>query len=96
MAAIGLLSPNQQFFSNAGVPLVGGKVYTYITGTSTPTPTYSDSDLSVPNENPIILDGSGRATIYCPATPNLKLIVTNSADVTQWTQDAVAQAVVVS
>ena len=94
MAAIGLLSPNQQFFSNAGAPLVGGKVYTYITGTSTPTNTYSDADLSVPNANPIILDGSGRAIIYCPPTPGIKLVVTNSADVTQWTQDMIAQATV--
>ena len=33
--------PKMQFFSTAGVPLVGGKLYTYAAGTTTPLATYT-------------------------------------------------------
>ena len=35
-------SAKQQFFTAAGVPLVGGKLYTYAAGPSTPLATYVD------------------------------------------------------
>ena len=41
----------QQFFSNTGVPLSGGKLYTYVAGTTTPLATYTDVGLSVANPN---------------------------------------------
>lgn len=53
-----------QLFDDLGAPLAGGKVYFFEPGTSTPKDTYSDSDLSVPNANPVVLDAAGRATIY--------------------------------
>ncbi len=46
-----------------GLPLVGGKLYTYISGTTTPKATYSDAALSVANTNPIILDARGEAQV---------------------------------
>lgn len=49
-----------QGFSASGVPLSGGKLYVYIAGTTTPTPTYTTSAGSVPNANPIILGSDGR------------------------------------
>jgi len=60
------LSPNakQQFFSNAGIPAAGYRLYTYISGTSTPLPTYSDKAATTPNANPIVLDSRGEAVIY--------------------------------
>lgn len=33
-------SPKQQFTDANGAPLVGGKLYTYVTGTTTPAATY--------------------------------------------------------
>jgi len=57
-------SAKQQFFSDAGVPLVGGKVYTYEAGTSTPLATYQDSTGVTANTNPIILDSRGEANIW--------------------------------
>ena len=49
-----------QFFSNDGIPLSGGKIYSYAAGTTTPQATYTTSAGSIPNSNPIILDSAGR------------------------------------
>jgi hypothetical protein len=49
-----------QFFSNNGVPLTGGLLYTYQAGTSTPATTYSSSSGFTALANPIILDAAGR------------------------------------
>lgn len=63
MAAI--LSPiagaAAQFFTNAGVVLAGGKLFTYVGGSvNTAQATYTDSTQATPNANPIILDSAGR------------------------------------
>ena len=59
-----LLSPfsgaGQQFFDNNGLPLSGGKIYSYLAGTNTAEPTYSTSTGLIPHSNPIILDAAGR------------------------------------
>ena len=53
-----------------GAPLVGGKIYTAQPGTvagpgqSFPKATYTDATGSVPNTNPVILDGSGKADMW--------------------------------
>jgi hypothetical protein len=49
-----------QFFNNDGFVLSGGKIYTYLAGTSTPATTYTTSAGSIAHSNPIILDSSGR------------------------------------
>lgn len=89
----GTLSPvgRQQFFTDAGVPLAAGLLYTYLAGTSTPEPTYLAADLTVPNQNtnPIVLDAAGRCTIFLDAT-SYKFILKTSAGVTVWSQDNVA------
>lgn len=60
------LLPNavQQFFDNNGNPLTSGKVTTYAAGTSTLKTTWKDSAETLPNTNPITLDGGGKAIIY--------------------------------
>ena len=69
-----LLSPNpkQQFFDANGQPLVGGKVYTYAAGTTTPIVTYVDAAGITTNTNPIILDSRGMANIWLLSTANYK------------------------
>lgn len=47
-----------------GQSLPNGKVYTYITGTTTPKATYSDALGENLNTNPVILDGDGGAYIF--------------------------------
>lgn len=49
-----------QFFTDDGVVLSGGKIYTYAAGTTTPTNTYTSSAGTAANSNPIILDSAGR------------------------------------
>lgn len=77
-----------QFSDGDGVPLVGGKLYSYAAGTSTPLTTYTDVDALVPNANPIILDGNGECDLWL-TNGSYKFIMTDSADVTQWTVDNV-------
>lgn len=49
-----------QFFDNNGVILSGGKIYTYVSGTTTPQATYTSASGVTPHANPIILDSAGR------------------------------------
>jgi hypothetical protein len=49
-----------QLFTNDGVPLAGGLIYTYAAGTSTPAAVYTSSLGSIAHSNPIVLDSSGR------------------------------------
>lgn len=49
-----------QFFTNEGVPLTGGLLYTYSAGTSTPATSYTSSSGATALANPIILDAAGR------------------------------------
>lgn len=84
-----LLSPNpkQQFFDANGEPLVGGKVYTYEAGTSTPVATYVDSAGVTQNTNPIILDSRGMCNIWLLDTVNYKYVVKDADDVLIFTTD---------
>jgi hypothetical protein len=49
-----------QFFTNDGVPLAGGLIYSYEAGTTTPKTTYTSSAGNVAQTNPIILNSAGR------------------------------------
>ena len=80
-------SAKQQFFSDAGVPLVGGKVYTYAAGTTTPLATYQDSTGLVSNTNPIILDSRGEANIWLSPSLAYKFVLKDANDAPIWTVD---------
>lgn len=80
-------TPRQQFFDAAGVPLVGGKVYTYAGGTTTPIATYTTQAGNVNNTNPIILDSRGQANIWLFPSISYKYVITDADDVTQYTVD---------
>jgi hypothetical protein len=82
-----LLINNSKFqaINSNGVPLVGGKLYSYAAGTTTPLTTYSNYELSAANTNPVILDSRGEAFVYCSSL--LKLILKTSDDVVIWTVD---------
>lgn len=64
-----------------GLPLAGGKVFTYLAGTLTPQATYTNQGGGTPNTNPVILDASGRASIWLDPSLTYRIIVKNSIDV---------------
>jgi hypothetical protein len=49
-----------QFFDSNGVPLVGGLLYVYTAGTTTPATTWTTNSGAVANTNPIVLNAAGR------------------------------------
>ena len=49
-----------QFLDNNGVILSGGKLYTYVAGTTTPQTSYTSSSGATAHANPIVLDSAGR------------------------------------
>ena len=78
-----------QFFNNEGLPLNGGKLYTYQAGSTTPFATYTDVNGLIANTNPIILGTDGRppSTIWLTDGFFYKFILTDSNDVTIQTYD---------
>jgi hypothetical protein len=80
-----------QFFDGSGDPLSGGKLYTYLAGTTTPATTYTSNSGSIPNTNPIILDSAGRVAeeIWLQNSVLYKFVLTSSTDVSVWTKDNV-------
>ena len=79
-----------QFFDNNGVPLAGGKIYSYVAGTSTPAATYTTSAGTIAHTNPIILDSSGRVPggeIWILMGNAYKFVLKTSADVLIATYD---------
>lgn len=59
-----MLNGRQSFVDQNGYPLIGGSVYVYSVGTTTPVTTYQDSGLTTPNTFPIVLDSKGQASIW--------------------------------
>lgn len=84
----------QQFFSASGAPLANGCLFTYLSGSSTPAPTYIDQSGLFQASNPIILDGGGFASIWVTSQSYRFVLVsaggTNCASgLPQWTIDGV-------
>ena len=80
----------QKFFDASGKPLVGGKLWSYQAGTTTPKATYVDKAGIVANANPIILDANGEADVWLFGT--YKFVLMTALDVVLWTVDQIATA----
>lgn len=72
-----------QFFTNTGVPLNGGYIYTYQAGSTTPLATFTTAAGTIANTNPIQLGTSGRPPqeIWLTAGFSYKFILTDSSAV---------------
>ena len=84
-----------QFFDNNGVILSGGKVYTYVAGTTTPQATYTSVSGVTPHANPIILDSAGRVPggeIWLTSGASYKFVIETSLGVLLGSYDNVATA----
>lgn len=93
LPSLALASPSQVDFLLSGMtdtngqPLSGGKVYTYIAGTTTNKTTWTNYGETVAEANPIILDAYGRKQVFADGL--YKFVVKTSADVTLYTWDNV-------
>lgn len=86
------LSPclkSRYFITGTNRPLAGGLLYTYLAGTTTNAATYSDN-LGTPNTNPVVLDADGQCNLFLDDNVSYRIILKNSAGVTQFDQDRVA------
>ena len=62
MAAVGIAyyTANPFEFGPNGVPLAGGQLFTYESGTVTPLSVFADPGLTTPLPNPVVADANGR------------------------------------
>lgn len=83
-----------QFFDANGVPLAGGRLYTYAAGTTTPETTYTSSTGATANSNPIILNAAGRVSgtteVWLTITTAYKFVLKTDADVQLWSADDIS------
>jgi len=70
---------------DSGAPLVGGKVYTYLNGTTTPATTYQDAAGATPNTNPITLNARGEAQIFLASGTSYTFLVKDSLGAEKYT-----------
>lgn len=82
--------PKAQFFDTNGDPLVGGKVYTYAAGTTTPLQTYTSASGVTANTNPVILDSRGECDLWFSTASSYKVVLESATNVLQWTVDNIA------
>lgn len=77
-----------QFFTDDGVPLAGGKIFTYAAGTTTPQATYTTAAGNIAHLNPIILDANGRVNeVWLSDGVTYKFIIKDSTDAILGTYD---------
>jgi hypothetical protein len=80
-----------QFLDNSGNVLTGGKLYTYLAGTTTTAATYTSNTGVTFHTNPIILDASGRVPsggeIWLTESISYKFIVKDANEVLLGTYD---------
>jgi len=88
-----LAGAGAQFFDDNGVPLSGGKLYSYRAGTTTPQTTYTSATGNTAHTNPIILNSAGRVStgeIWLTMGQNYKFALKTSADVLLATWDNIS------
>lgn len=93
MAGVRFQSRMTQYSDDNGDPLNSGKLFFYVSGTSTLQDTFSDAALDPgdANTNPVILDADGRTPvdIFLDSTLNYRAVLKTSADVTVADDDPV-------
>jgi len=74
--------PRLRFVDNNGNALSGGKLFTYVAGSSPSTKqaTYVDSTGATPNTNPIILNSRGECDVWLDVTKSYKFTLSPPTD----------------
>jgi hypothetical protein len=81
-------------FSNNGVPLSGGLLFTYANLTQNKQTTYQDGQAATPNVNPIVLDSNGSCSCWLDISKIYTMVLSPSTDTDPptnpfWTQNYV-------
>lgn len=86
--------PRIQFSNALGLPLAGGKLTTYLAGTTTLEPTYQDQELTIANPTTITLDSTGSCVLWLDPTKSYKFLLKSALGVTQpgWPVDNISGA----
>jgi hypothetical protein len=98
--------PKQQFGDANGAPLAGGYLYTCAAGLAcvpsivgnaplNPLATYTDTTGAVANQNPIILDSAGRASVSL-GSGMYKIVALDTFGAQQWSADNVSAGAAIS
>lgn len=90
--AVRFTNPFAQWINGNSVVQAGAKLEFYQTGTSTPKNTYSDSDLTTANANPVVADADGQFPNIFLETGEYKVVLKTSAGATLWTADPVGDS----
>lgn len=99
MSGSRFVSPYFTWDYPSGEPIPGSLLGFFISGSTTPAPTYSDVNLTVPNTNPVVADGNGVfPSIFLSPAATYKVVLSYPSDginppVQIWTADPVNGAV---
>lgn len=89
MSGTRFTAPYAFFVDPTGTPYIGGQLFFFASGTSTPQNTYEDAALTTPNPNPVVANTAGLfPNIYLGASA-YKVILQDSNDVQIWSADPV-------
>ena len=84
--------PNPVLISLLGTESAAdGTLQFYSYQTTTPKPTYSDRDLTIPNANPVELDASGRAETEIWLDGEYTVVLRDADNTVIWTRDVVPE-----
>jgi uncharacterized membrane protein len=83
-------SPVFRAVANDGTALVGGQLFTYVAGTTTPQATYIDVTQTTPNTNPIILNSRGEANVWLVQSQTYKFVLQDALGNLIWSVDQIA------
>jgi hypothetical protein len=83
---------NDQQVDSNGAPLSGGSIYTYLAGTSSAYPTYTDNTGLTPQANPIVLNSLGlpSSPIWLTGSISYKFTIRDALGVLQRTIDSIS------
>jgi hypothetical protein len=84
-----LLLPRSQTVGADGRPISGAKLYTYVTGSSTPKPVWTDAALTIAHANPVEADANGRFPAMFLEAGDYRTVLTDANDVVIHTDDPV-------
>jgi hypothetical protein len=60
-------------YGTDGLPLIGGRLWSYEANTTTPKATYADPYFLTPNPNPVVLSADGNAVVWLDGVYHLRL-----------------------